>query len=78
MLPKLYLSANTKAGSLVKNPPANARDLGLIPGSGISPGEGNDHPLQYSSLRSPMDRGTWRAPVHGVARIGHDLVTEQQ
>ena len=37
----------------------NARDLGLIPGSGRSPGEGNGNPLQYSCLENPMDRGAW-------------------
>ena len=52
----------------VKNPPANAGDLGLIPESGRSPGEENSHPFQYSCLRNPMDRGTWRAIVHGVAK----------
>ena len=41
---------------MVKNPPANARDLGLIPGSGGSPGEGNGNPLQDSCLGNPMDR----------------------
>ena len=52
---------------LVKNPFANTgdvRDMGLIPGSGRSPGEGHDNPLQYSCLENPMDRGTWT--VHGV------------
>ena len=44
-------------GSVVKNPPANAGDAGLIPGSGRSPGEGNGNPLQYSCLGNPMDRG---------------------
>ena len=39
-------------------------------------GGGNGNPLQYSSLENPMDRGAWRATVHGVARVGHDLVTE--
>jgi len=38
----------------------------LIPGSGRSPGEGNDNPLQYSCLENPMDRGAWRATVHGL------------
>ena len=52
----------------VKNPPANAGDVGSIPGSGRSPGEGNGNPLQYSCLGNPMDRGAWRATVHGVAK----------
>ena len=55
---------------MVKNPPANAgdtRNLGSIPGSGRSPGIGNGNPIQYSSLENSMDRGTWRATVHGVA-----------
>ena len=52
---------------MVKNPPADAGDMGLIPGSGRSPGGGNGNPLQYSSLENPMDRGAWRATVHGVA-----------
>ena len=48
-------------GSVVKNPPANAGDVGLIPGLGRSPGEGNGNPLQYSCLENPMDRGAWQA-----------------
>ena len=52
---------------MVKNLPANEGDLGLIPGSGRSSGEGNFYPLQYSCLENPMDRGAWRATVHGVA-----------
>ena len=57
--------------SIVKNPPANARDAGdldSIPGSGRSPGEGNGNPLQYSCLGNPMDRETCWATVHGVAK----------
>ena len=46
----------------------NAGDLGLIPGSGRSPGEGNGNPLQYSCLENPMDREAWEATVHGVAK----------
>ena len=46
----------------------NAGDLGLIPGSGRSPGERNGNPLQYSCLGYPIDRGTWRATVHGVTK----------
>ena len=55
----------------VKNPPANAgdlRDVGSIPGSGRSPGGRHGNPLQYSCLENPMDRGAWRATVHGVAK----------
>ena len=44
---------------------ANAGDKGSIPGTGRSPGEGNSHPLQYSCLGNPMDRGAWWATVHG-------------
>ena len=52
-------------GSAVKNPPAKTGDVGLIPVSARSPGEGNGNPLQYSSLGNFMDRGTWW--VHRVA-----------
>ena len=55
----------------VKNLSANARDtgdMGLIPGSGRSPGGGNGHPLQYSCLENPMDRGAWWAIVHRVTK----------
>ena len=50
----------------VKNPPAMQENLGLIPGLGRSPGEGNSYPLQYSGLENSMDRGAWLAIVHGV------------
>ena len=56
---------------MVKNLSANAgdmRDLGSIPGSGRSPGEGNGNPLQYACLENPVDRGNWRATVHRVAK----------
>ena len=46
----------------------NAGDLGSIPGSGRSPGEGNGNPLQYSCLENPMDGGAWWATVHGVTK----------
>ena len=46
----------------------NVGDLGLIPGSGRSPGEGNGNPLQYSRPENPMDGGAWLAIVHGVAK----------
>ena len=45
-------------GLVIKNPPANAGDMGLIPGSGRSPGEQTGNPVQYSCLGNPMDRGT--------------------
>ena len=47
-------------------------DMTSIPGSGTSPGEGNGHPLQYSCLENPTDRGVWWATVHGVQWVGHD------
>ena len=56
---------------VIKNLPASAgdpRDAGLIPGSGRSPGGRHDNPLQCSCLENPMDRGAWRATVHGVAQ----------
>ena len=52
---------------MVQNLPANAGEVGSIPGSGRSPGEGNGNPLQYSCLGNPRDRGAWQAIVHGVA-----------
>ena len=52
---------------MVKNPPAYAGDVGLNPGSGRSPGEGNGNPLQYSCLGNPMDGGAWWATVRAVA-----------
>ena len=61
---------------MVKNPPASAgdaKDTDLIPGLGRSPGVGNGTPLQYSCLENSMDRGAWRATVHGVQRVRHDI-----
>ena len=55
-------------GSDGKESACNAGDLGLIPGLGRSPGEGNGYPLQYSGLENFMDRGAWQATVHGVAK----------
>ena len=58
-------------GSVVKSPPASAGDtgdVGLIPGLGRSPGEGNGYPFQYSCLENPTDRGAWWASVHGAAK----------
>ena len=53
---------------MIKNPPVNAGDAGLIPASGRSPGVGNDNPLQYSCLGNPMDGGAWQITVHGVSK----------
>ena len=67
----LYIKWGSPGGAVVKNPPAragNARDAGSIPGSGRAPGVGNGNPLQYSCLGNPMDRGTWQATVHEVAK----------
>ena len=57
------------SGSAVKNPPANAGNSSSIPGLERSPGEGNGHPLQYSCLGNPMERGAWWATVRGVAEL---------
>ena len=57
-------------GSVVKNLPANAGDLGSIPESGRSPGEENRNPLQYC-LENPMDREAWWATVPGIAKVSH-------
>ena len=54
--------------AVVKNLPASAGDVGLISGSGRSPGGGNGNPLQYSRLENSMGRGAWRAIVHGVTK----------
>ena len=67
----LLIWGASQVARVVKNPPANAgdvRDAGSIPGWGRSPGEGNGNPLQYSCLENPMDRRTWWAAVHGVAK----------
>ena len=57
-----------------KESACNTGDLGLIPGSGRSPGEGNGNPLQYSCLVSSMDRGAWWATVDGITEL--DTVTD--
>ena len=55
-------------GAVVKNLSANTGDTGSIPGLGRSPGGGDGNPLQYSCLGNPLDRGAWRAIVHGVTK----------
>ena len=52
----------------VKASAYNVGDLGLIPGLGRSPGEGNGTPLQYSCLENPMEGGAWQATAHGVTK----------
>jgi hypothetical protein len=63
-----WLKVGFHGVSDVKESACNTRDPGLIPGSGRLPGEGNGYPLQYSYLENPMDRGDWRATVHGAAK----------
>ena len=53
---------------MVKNLSANTGDMSSISGSGRSPGEGNGNTIQYSCLENPIDRGAWRATVHGVTK----------
>ena len=55
-------------GSDSKESACSAGDLGLIPGLGRSPGEGNGNPLQYCCLGNPMDKGAWWATDHGVSK----------
>ena len=54
--------------SVGKESTCNAGDLGLIPGSGRSAGEGNSYPLQFSGLENSTDKGAWQATVHGVTK----------
>ena len=55
-------------GSVVKKLPANAGDIGSIPGLERSPGEGNGNTHQYSCLGNPVNRGAWQAVAHGVTK----------
>ena len=71
------ISMDFLGSSVVKNLPANAGDSGSIPGLGRSPGEENGNPLLYSCLGNPMDRETWKATVHGVAK-SWTLLKQQQ
>ena len=73
-MPKLFLKLFDRficflpRGSVIKNLPANAGDMGSIPGLGRFSGEGNGNPLQYSCLGNPIDRGAWQATVHVVTK----------
>ena len=60
-------------GSKVKNLPARAGDMGLIPGSGRSPGEGNGNPSQYSCVRNRMERGAWWATYNPWGHMELDM-----
>ena len=64
--------------SVSKGSACSAGDTGLIPGSRRFLGEGNGKILHYPCLENPMDRGAWRAIVHGLQRVRRDLVTKQQ
>ena len=73
MLTFIHVAHHCRASQVVlvvKNSPANARDrdAGSIPGWERSPGEGHGNPLQFSCLENPMERGAWKAKVHGVAK----------
>ena len=65
----IYEPLGFPGGSVVKNQPANAGDMGSVPGLGRSLGEGNGNSLQYSCLGNPMDRGDLQATVHGLAKV---------
>ena len=74
----MYIWEGFADGSVVKNPPADTGDTGLMPGSGRSPGEGIGNLPQCSCLRNPMDRGAWQATVHGVAKELDTTKQQQQ
>ena len=63
-------------GSVVKNPPSNAGNVGLILGLGRSPGAGNGNPLQYPCLENSINREAWRAQSMGLQRVRHNWVTK--
>ena len=66
-----YYFLGFPGGSEIKAFACNAGDLGSVAGSGRSTGEGNGNPLQCSGFGNPMDRGAWRAEVHGIT-MNHD------
>ena len=74
---KNYLDEGFPGDSDSKESACNAGNLGLIPGLGISPGEGNGNPFQYSCLENFLVRGAWGATVHGVTKIWTRLSDQQ-
>ena len=72
------MRAGFPGGSVVKNPPVNAGNVGSISGLGRSLGEGNGNPRQYFCLGNLMDRGTWWAIVLGVTKVLDMIGTKQQ
>ena len=81
-LRSVFIFSNFNMGfpgvSVVKNLPANAADVGPVPGLGRPLGEANGSPLQYSCLGNSMDKGAWQTTVREVTRVGQDLATKQQ
>ena len=80
-LPGVYSSpprVSSCPGSGGRESAYRAEDLGSIPELGGSPGEGYGNPLQYACLENPMDRGAWRATVHGVPKSQTRLITSAQ
>ena len=72
------VSGASQAALVVKNLPANVgdtRDMGLIPGSGRSPGGKHSNPPRYSCLENSVDRGAWQARVHGIPKLDMPEVT---
>ena len=76
----IFMNSNMgfHGGSVVKNLPASAGDVGPVPGVGRPLGEANGSPLQYSCLGNSMDKGAWQGTVPVVTRVGQDLGTKQQ
>ena len=75
----IYIYMASQVVPAVNILPANAgdkRDLGSIPGSERSPGEGNGTLLKYACLEKPIERGAWQATVHRLRRVKHNLVTK--
>ena len=76
--PEVLIFGGFPGGSVVRNLPANAGDVGLIPGSGRSPGERNGNSCQYSCLEIPWTEEPGRLKSGESKRVGHDLATKQE